>query len=217
MQTSPLSTTEVNSALERIAARVKAQCLMEASGHDWLHVQRVYHIAMRLGHEMAADCLVVGIGALLHDVWDHKLGYSDSERSQLATDFLEGEQVVLSADQHANLLALLNSISYKKGNNANAPSTLEAMLVQDADRLDALGAVGIARTFAFGGAHGRVMYAPELDTVSPEHRQDSIGHFYDKLLKLKDLMNTSAAKLEAEKRHAFMEAFLAQFYSEHGE
>ena len=168
-----------------------------AGGHDAAHTMRVYRCAMRLADsEPGCDREIVALGALLHDADDHKL--FDTENNANARAFLQSQGV--SADRTDCICRTINSVSFSK-NKGRRPETLEGQIVQDADRLDAIGAVGIARTFAYGGEHGRSLAA-------------SVQHFHDKLLLLKDCMNTAAAREIAGQRHAFMEAFLAELDAE---
>ena len=177
----------------------------DASGHDFEHTMRVYRMAVRIAQEENADLLTVRLAALLHDVDDVKLSPETAERLDRAVSFLKSQHI--PQQQIEDLCTVISQISYSKG--FGAPTTLEGMCVQDADRLDAMGAIGIARTFAFGGSRGRTLHDPErVDKTS------SIEHFYDKLLKLKDLMNTQTGKRLAEQRDAFMRSYLEQFYSE---
>ena len=171
----------------------------DAGGHDAEHSLRVYRSAMRLADtEPACDREIVALAALLHDADDRKL--FSTENNANARAFLRRNGV--PGDRIERICEVINGVSFS-GNGDRPPSTLEGRIVQDADRLDALGAVGIARTFAYGGAHGRPM-------------SESVRHFYDKLLRLKDRMNTPAAKAEAEIRHARLEAFLQAWYEETG-
>lgn len=177
----------------------------DASGHDFEHTMRVYRMAVRIAQEENADLLTVQLAALLHDVDDAKLSPETAEQLDRAVSFLKSHHI--PQQQIDDICAVISQISYSKG--FGAPTTLEGMCVQDADRLDAMGAIGIARTFAFGGSRGRVLHDPErMDKTS------SIEHFYDKLLKLKDLMNTQTGKRLAAERDAFMRTYLEQFYSE---
>lgn len=179
---------------------VKELFSANSGGHDAAHTMRVYHNAMLIAeNEPECDKRLIALAALLHDADDYKL--FSTENNANARRFLKAQQV---PDSYTELIcAAINSVSFSK-NRGKRPETLEGKIVQDADRLDAIGAVGIARTFAYGGEHGRSL---EL----------SIQHFYDKLLLLKDELNTEAARKLADKRHAFMEQFLKEFDEEtHG-
>ncbi|MBQ3729956.1 MAG: HD domain-containing protein [Spirochaetales bacterium] len=168
-----------------------------SGGHDSLHSMRVYNLAMQIaGTEEGCDRTVVALAALLHDADDYKL-FSTKDNAN-ARAFLEGRD--LDPDTIERICLVITSVSFSK-NGTRAPSSIEGRIVQDADRLDAIGAVGIARTFAYGGEHGRSLDA-------------SIEHFHDKLLLLKDGMSTRAARELARSRHAFLEEFLARYESE---
>ena len=183
------------------AAREYAAALFlgNAGGHDAAHTLRVYRNALMIWEkEGTGDPETVALAALLHDADDHKLFHT--ENNQNARSFLASHGV--EAEKTERIIAAVNSVSFSK-NRGKRPDTIEGKIVQDADRLDAIGAIGIARTFAFGGEHGR----------GPD---DSIAHFHEKLLLLKDEMNTDTARAMAEERHAFMLAFLEQYARETG-
>ena len=168
-----------------------------SGGHDISHSVRVYKNALKIAEtEPACDMLVVSLASLLHDVDDHKL--FNNENNENARAFLSGSGI--PAEKIEEIIKVINSVSFSQ-NRGRKPETIEGMIVQDADRLDAIGAIGIARTFAFGGEHGRSI-------------EESVQHFYDKLLLIKDELNTEAAKKEADKRHAFLEAFIAELNDE---
>ena len=168
-----------------------------SGGHDAAHSLRVYRNAMMIADkESACDREIVALAALLHDVDDHKLFATENQAN--ARRFLEENQVPQQTiDRICDVIA---SVSFSQ-NKGKVPATLEGKIVQDADRLDAIGAIGIARTFAFGGEHGRPM-------------SESVQHFHDKLLQLKALMNTKTGRQMAEKRHAFLETFLEEYLEE---
>ena len=177
----------------------------DGSGHDFDHTLRVYHMAVRIAKEEGADVQMVALAALLHDVDDHKLSPETCEHKDRAVAFLR-EQGVDEQKIHS-IVEIISQISFSAGNGR--PSTLEGMCVQDADRLDAIGAIGIGRAFAFGGSRGRRMHDPEgVDKTA------TVEHFYDKLFKLKDLMTTTTGRLLAQQRDEFMHSFLDQFYAE---
>ena len=168
-----------------------------SGGHDISHSVRVYKNALKIAEtEPACDMLVVSLASLLHDVDDHKL--FNNENNENARAFLSGSGI--PSEKIEEIIKVINSVSFSR-NRGRKPETIEGMIVQDADRLDAIGAIGIARTFAFGGEHGRSI-------------EESVQHFYDKLLLIKDELNTEAAKKEADKRHAFLEAFIAELNDE---
>ena len=177
----------------------------DASGHDFDHTMRVFHMATTIAREENADLETVQLAALLHDVDDRKLSPQTYEHKDNAVRFLRDNSV--EEDKIRTIVEMNSQISFSAGNGA--PSTLEGMCVQDADRLDAIGAIGIGRAFAFGSSRGRRIHDPEgKDTTT------TIQHFYDKLLLLKDRMNTATGKNLANMRHQFMESFLQQFYAE---
>ena len=168
-----------------------------SGGHDAAHSVRVYENALKIAEaEPSCDMTVVALASILHDVDDHKL--FDSKDNDNAHKFLDGKGI--PNEKIEKIVSVINSVSFSK-NRGKKPETLEGKIVQDADRLDALGAIGIARTFAYGGEHGRSI-------------EDSVQHFYDKLLLIKDELNTDAAKALAAKRHEFLEAFIAELNEE---
>ena len=192
----------------------------EGSGHDWWHVYRVWKNAIHIGKQESVDIFVVELAALLHDVADWKFHDGNDEIGpQVAKEWLES----LSVDEKviSHVYQIIKDISFKGAGVVTAMKTTEGMVVQDADRLDALGAIGIARTFAYGGSKNREMYNPDINPEMhasfeqyKKSQGTSINHFYEKLLLLKELMNTATARQIAEKRHAVMEDYLQQFYDE---
>lgn len=192
----------------------------EGSGHDWWHTLRVYNNAIDIAKTETEELnhLVIELGALLHDIADHKFGYTDEDRTTIISEFLSSIEV--EKDIIKEVLYIANNISFKGGKNKHVLKTIESKIVQDADRLDAMGALGISRTFSYGGHVGRLMYNPKLDKNNLELKNDgysesdTITHFYEKLLLLKDKMNTKSGKEKALKRHIFMEQFLEEFYKE---
>lgn len=199
---------------------VKEKLSGEGSGHDWWHIHRVRQNAYTLCKEEVVDVFVVELAALLHDIGDHKFHNGDmSVGPQMARKWLESLQVDEAIIAH--VCEIISDLSFKGSGVPTPMRTREGMVVQDADRLDALGAIGIARTFAYGGHKNRVMYDPDIPPVDhhslttyQKSTAPTINHFYEKLLLLKDRMNTPAARRIAESRHAFMEQFLAQFFAE---
>ncbi|MGG6310379.1 HD domain-containing protein [Paenibacillus macerans] len=186
----------------------------DGSGHDWWHIHRVRNTALALARKEQADWFVCELAALLHDVADEKLNPSKEDGLSRVRGWLDNH--VDDPSVIVEVMEIISTMSYNGGKNPPM-STLAGQIVQDADRLDAIGAIGIARTFAYGGSRGRSMHEPgrdfsDVDYRSPENT--SIHHFYEKLLKLKELMNTRHAKALAESRHAFMLRFLDQFYRE---
>ena len=184
-------------------AFVKKEFLGEGTGHDYFHLKRVVENALKIGKAENANLFLVELSAWLHDVGDYKLHDGVDRSEELVKEFLLTQN--LSDELIDKVNEIISQVSFSK---ANPVTSLEAKVVQDADRLDAIGAIGIARAFAFGGSRGRELWNPD----QPE--STSVQHFYDKLLKLKDLMNTETAKVIAEKRHRFLEEFLDQFYEE---
>ena len=176
----------------------------DSGGHDFEHTMRVYRTALRIAEAEGADRELVSLAALLHDVDDHKLSPDTCQELRRAKEFLHNFD--LTGDRIRTILDIISKISFSAG---QVPDTLEGKCVQDADRLDAMGAIGIARTFAYGGSKGRKMYDPQgVDSTT------SVQHFYDKLLKLEGLMNTDTGRQLAHRRHAYMEEFLEQLYGE---
>ena len=199
---------------------VKAELKNAEGGHDWFHIERVYKNALLIAKGESCDILVVELGALLHDIADSKFHNGDeSVGPKKARLFLESENV--SENTIIHVVNIIDNISFKGGNVVKNFHSLELDIVQDADRLDAIGAIGIARTFNYGGFKNRAIYNPEITpnlSMSKEEYKNStaptINHFYEKLLLLKDKMNTKTGKEIAIQRHHFMESFLSQFYAE---
>ena len=177
----------------------------DASGHDFDHTLRVYHMATHLAQEEGADLQTVQLAALLHDVDDRKLSPETYEGKLRAVKFLQENGV--SQEKIEEIVDIISRISFSA--KMAPPESVEGQCVQDADRLDALGAIGIARTFAFGGSRGRRMHDPEGKDANA-----SIQHFYDKLLLLKQSMHTPTGRRMAEERDLYMRRFLEQFYAE---
>ena len=206
--------------IDKTITFVKKELKNAEGGHDWFHIERVYKNAMHILKTEEANHLVVALGALLHDIADSKFHDGDETIGpKKATEFLISENVSSTTIQH--VVQIIKNISFKGGNTTQKFHSKELDIVQDADRLDALGAIGIARTFNYGGFKNRTIYNPEIKpnaTMSPEDYKASnaptINHFYEKLLLLKDRMNTETGKRIAAERHVFMETFLQQFYAE---
>ncbi len=192
----------------------------EGSGHDWWHVYRVWNLAKHIAEKEAVDIAIVELAALLHDIADWKFhDGDDTVGPRVAGEILRKHGV--STDVIAIIGQIIQEGSFKGAGVKTTPSTLEGKVVQDADRLDAIGAIGIARAFAYGGHKNRVMYEPAIKPVMHQTKEEysknqghTINHFYEKLLLLKDLMNTDTAKEMAKKRHVFMEEYLKRFYEE---
>lgn len=208
--------------VEKAKRYVEACIRGDASGHDFFHTLRVLNLAERIAAEERkdknVDLEVVQLIALLHDMDDRKLSPETHENLDNARNFLQENG--LDGNKLEMILESIRNLSYK-GTGATVPASLEGKIVQDADRLDAIGAIGIARAFAFGGSRGRAMYdpdqLPQLDMDGKAYTQNqghTVNHFYEKLLLLKDLMNTETGKAMANHRHAYMESFLEEFYAE---
>ena len=201
-------------------AYVKKELENAEGGHDWFHIERVYKNAALIANGENCDILIVQLGALLHDIADSKFHEGDETVGpKKARLFLESKNVPENTITH--VVNIIENISFKGGHEAKKFSSLELDIVQDADRLDAIGAIGVARTFNYGGYKSRAIYNPEIKPnlkMSKEEYKNSdaptINHFYEKLLLLKDKMNTKTGKEIANQRHDFMELFLNQFYAE---
>ena len=199
---------------------VKAKLENAEGGHDWFHIERVFKNAVLIAKNEDCDVTVVKLGALLHDIADSKFHEGDeSVGPKIARDFLESENVDEEIITH--VVHIIKNISYKGGNFEKKVSSLELDVVQDADRLDAIGAIGIARAFNYGGFKNRALYDPKIAPNSRMSKEEykkndapTLNHFYEKLLLLKDKMNTDTGKQIAKERHRYMEGFLAQFYAE---
>ena len=199
---------------------VKQQLENAEGGHDWFHIERVYKNALLIAEGVDCDLIVVKLGALLHDIADSKFhGGDETVGPKTARTFLESQNV--SEDIILHVIAIIENISFKGGNFEKKFNSKELEIVQDADRLDAIGAIGIARTFNYGGFKNRPLYNPNIQpnmNMNKEEYKNSesptLNHFYEKLLLLKDKMNTETGKKIAQKRHDFMVTFLSQFYAE---
>lgn len=199
---------------------VKKELEGAEAGHDWFHIQRVYKNALNLLKNEQANEQVVILGALLHDIADSKFHNGDETIGpKKAMDFMTSIDINDHVKEH--VVKIIENISFKGGNFNKTFHSKELEIVQDADRLDAIGAIGIARTFNYGGYKNNGLYDPEIQPklkMTKEeyknHKGTTINHFYEKLLLLKDLMNTETGKKLAENRHQYMEGFLEQFYNE---
>ena len=208
------------SLIDKTILFVKEKLENAEGGHDWFHIERVYKNAVLISKSENCDQTVVKLGALLHDIADSK--FHDGDESigpKTARDFLEKEKVDEATIQH--VINIIENISFKGGNFEKKFHSKELEIVQDADRLDAIGAIGIARTFNYGGFKNRVLYNPEIAPNLKMNKEEyknsespTLNHFYEKLLLLKDKMNTETGKKIALERHNYMENFLSQFYAE---
>ena len=188
----------------------------DGSGHDYFHSVRVHDVAVTIQKAESGDIDVIRLAALLHDVDDRKL--FDSKDYDNARGFMEDNAI--TPEMQERVVHVISQISYR-GKDSVVPDTIEGKIVQDADRLDAIGAIGIGRAFAYGGSKARPMHVPGEDFLEDmdadtyySHENTTINHFYEKLLLLKDMMNTQTARDLAEGRHRFMEDFLEEFYAE---
>lgn len=206
--------------IQATEAHIKQLFENEGTGHDWWHIDRVRKSALNIAKAEGADLEIVELGALLHDIADHKFHNNDFSALPRATrEWLESQRT--DTELVDRLEQLVKEISFKGAKVNTETSSIEAACVQDADRLDAIGAIGIARAFAFGGAHGRLLHHPEhqntLHNSAKAYVEDkgpTVAHFYEKLLLLKDRMQTKTGKILAEERHGFMETYLERFYEE---
>lgn len=206
--------------IENTIAFVKSKLQNAEGGHDWFHIERVYKNSLLIANNENCNLLVVQLGALLHDIADSK--FHDGDESigpKTAKFFLENQKVDEKVIQ--KVVAIIENISFKGGNFNKNFTSIELEIVQDADRLDAIGAIGIARAFNFGGFKNRAIYdpniLPDLSMSKEEYKKSespTLNHFYEKLLMLKDKMNTETGKNLALKRHNFMNVFLEEFYAE---
>lgn len=199
-------------------AYVRGKLAGDFSGHDWQHIERVRRTALTLAAEERADAFICELAALLHDVADGKLVEDEAQALRELREWLQARSVPASDVDH--VMEIISTMSFR-GGSGPPMRTLEGQIVQDADRLDALGAIGISRVFAYSGAKRRPIHDPRVkprEAMTPEEYRSrsgtAINHFHEKLLKLRDLMNTAAARRLAEGRHAFMERFLEQFHEE---
>jgi uncharacterized protein len=206
--------------IENTIAFVKQELHDAEGGHDWFHVQRVYKNALLISENENVNKTIVALGALLHDIADSKFHNGDeSIGPKKAAAFLQTQK--LSQDTITQVVKIIEHVSFKGGNIHKTFHSKELQVIQDADRLDAIGAIGIARTFNYGGFKNRAIYdpsvQPKLEMTPQEYKASdapTINHFYEKLLLLKDKMNTPWGKKIAQERHVFMEKFLEQFYQE---
>ncbi len=202
------------------ASFVKETLAGAEGGHDWWHIHRVWNLSKHIAKEEHVNILVVELGALLHDIADSKFhGGDETVGPNKARSFLGSHNVDEETTNH--VIKIIENISFKGGKHEQEFKSPELNVVQDADRLDAMGATGIARTFNYGGHKGREIYNPNIkpnpNMTKEEYKSSNaptLNHFYEKLLLLKDRMNTSTGKQMAEDRHIFMEQFLNQFYAE---
>lgn len=209
--------------VDRVAGQVKARFLAESSGHDWHHINRVWRLTRQIAAEEGANLQVAELGALLHDIADWKFHGGDDSVGPRQAALLLGQEGA-PASLIEPVVDIVATISFKGAGVATGMRTLEGKCVQDADRLDAIGAIGIARCFAYGGHAGRLMHDPDVPPVMHRTAEaykaskgPSLNHFYEKLFLLKERMNTPAGRALAEARHQVMADFVEQFLAEWGE
>ena len=206
--------------IESTIAFVKEKLEGSEAGHDWFHIERVWKLSKKIAQNETCNLEVVELAALLHDIADPKFHNGDEELAlKISGEFLESKNA--DAPIIDQVLFIIKNISFKNRNEIAENPPIELQIVQDADRLDAIGAIGIARTFNFGGFKNNLMYHPDIEPKLNQTKEEykksngtTINHFYEKLLLLKDLMNTETGKKLAEDRHNFMLSFLKQFYHE---
>jgi len=209
-----------NNLIQNTVAFIKEKLDGAEAGHDWFHIERVWKLSKKIAENEKVDSEVLELGALLHDIADPKFHDGDETLAlKISRDYLESQDV--SEEIIGKVLFIIQNISFKNRGEAPENLPLELKIVQDADRLDAIGAIGIARTFNFGGFKNNLMFHPEippkLSMTKEEYKKNegtTINHFYEKLLLLKDLMNTETAKKIASERHDFMLKFLEEFSKE---
>ncbi|WP_379965228.1 HD domain-containing protein [Epilithonimonas sp. UC225_85] len=206
----------INKTIELVKQKLEGT----ESGHDWFHIERVWKLSLHIQEREGGDQLVIELAALLHDIADPKFHNGDETiATKIVTNFLTEQNV--DSETIDKVIFIIENMSFKNRKEAPKDLPLELKIVQDADRLDAIGAIGIARTFNFGGYKNNLMYHPDIEPKLDQSKEDykksngtTINHFYEKLLLLKDLLNTETAKKIAEERHQFMLQFLDQFYKE---
>ncbi|MFA9388782.1 MAG: HD domain-containing protein [Prolixibacteraceae bacterium] len=209
-----------NEVISGIKSKIEQQFIHESSGHDWWHIYRVWKLAKKIAKSEAVDQYVVELAALLHDIADWKFNDGDDKAGGIAARALM-EEYTIDEETIAKVVDIIDHVSYKGAGVHDEMKSLEGQIVQDADRLDAIGAIGIARTFAYGGFKGRPLYDPSIVPVMhhsfeayKKNVAPTINHFYEKLLLLKDRMNTKTGKKIASQRHEFMLSYLKQFFDE---
>ena len=199
---------------------VKNKCYNESTGHDWWHIQRVYNNAMLINKKENADEFIITIIAFMHDLYDHK--FYDGNIEERLEETLKELQIYnyISKNDIENIIYSCANLGFSSNISEQKELSIEGKIAQDADRLDAIGAIGITRTFAYGGKKGIPIYDSNNNELVDEEEykkkgsRTSISHFYDKLLKIKDLMNTDTAKIIAQERHKYLEDFLQEFFDE---
>lgn len=208
------------SIIYALESQLKVQFMNEGTGHDWFHINRVRKIALSIQEKEGGDPFIIELAALLHDISDHKFNGGDFKKGALLTqDILQSYSI--AEDIIATVATIVEHVSFKGSAEEDKIVSLEGKIVQDADRIDAIGAIGIARTFAYGGAIGQPIYDPNILPQKKQNlidyttnRTHTINHFYEKLLLLENRMHTNTGKIIAHNRTQFMHQFLSQFYKE---
>ena len=206
--------------VQKIKSHVQEVFKHDATGHDWFHIERVYKMAIYLQSQEGGDLEIIELAALLHDISDHKMnGGVLNAGGNIAYELLM--DYGCSEIKAQNVKEIVDGVSYKGANVEDKMQSIEGKIVQDADRLDAIGAIGIARAFAFGGNKNRPMYLPDSKPEMHDSfesyanaKSHTVNHFYEKLLLLKNRLNTETASKIGQRRHVFMEEYLQQFYNE---
>jgi uncharacterized protein len=206
--------------IEQIRNIVKEKFLNQEGSHDWFHIERVYNLAIYLQEKEGGDRTIIELAALLHDISDHK--YNGGNWQAGATVAIELMLEVGVSNEMADKVAqVISQVSFKGAKVKDDVESIEAKIVQDADRLDAIGAIGIARAFSYGGSKNRPLYHPEIEPTLHSSKEEyaksvshTVNHFYEKLFLLKDLIKTKTGRDLAEKRHQLMQKFIADFYDE---
>ncbi|WDF49760.1 HD domain-containing protein [Paenibacillus sp. KACC 21273] len=219
MTTTPNSTEQIQEqVIQDTAQFVKSVLSEDTSGHDWWHIHRVVQMTERITATEGGNRFVAVMAALLHDVADEKLNVSKEAGMRKVTDWLDTQSIPPADVEH--IIEIIATMSYNGGNNPPV-RTLEGQIVQDADRLDAIGAISIARVFVYSGHTGRPIHDPDIPVrtsmTSEQYRNEkstAINHFHEKLLKLKDMINTPSARIIAEERHQYMQEYVDRFYKE---
>lgn len=217
-----IQNSDMKTVIQSIEKEIQQQFENEGTGHDWYHIDRVRRIALQIQEKEGGDKIVIELAALLHDVSDHKFNGGDFD---LGASIADQMLVKYNVDEQMRkqVSKIVKNVSYKGSGVEDTMNSLEGKILQDADRIDAVGAIGIARTFAYGGSIGQPIYDPEIppkENQSKEsyvnERSHTVNHFYEKLLLLSDRMHTKTGKMIAGERTEFMRSFLNQFYKEWG-
>lgn len=211
---------KMNNTIQNTIQFVKEKLEGAEAGHDWFHIERVWKLSKKIAQTENGNLEVVELSALLHDIADPKFHHGDETLAlKISREFLENQNVEEEIIQQ--VLFVIQNISFKNREEVPKDLPIELKIVQDADRIDAIGAIGIGRTFNFGGFKNNLMYHPDIQPKLNMNKEEykksngtTINHFYEKLLLLKDLMNTNEGKKIAEERHQFMQTFLNQFLKE---